>query len=432
MSAIPTCLIRHPRCLTFANLRRHSRRGKLFGWGLGALLLSQVIVAGAAPLRAVVVTNYVVVTNIVLTTNFVAEPLPDLPPATPPPPSPPPVSPSLTAPQWPSVDSADPSFDWIQLKSGEWLKGRIRALQDESLDFDSEELDDQTFDWKDVRQLRSGGPVVVEFLNQTRARGPVQITPEQISIGGEFPGTYPRKDLFGLTPGGGSEWDHWTAKLSAGLNVRTGNSDQTDYNARVDLLRRTTDSRFSLEYVGAITRVDGSKTEDSHRLNTEFDFWVSRRLFLRTPFFEYFRDPFQNLSHRVTAGAGVGYDLFDRPRLEWSVTAGPAYQQAWFESVAAGEAAGKTAAALVFGSRLEYDLTKRIDLTLDYRGQFTRRAVGETTHHAEIRFEFEITKRLDLDLSLVWDRISQPRETSAGTTPQPDDFRIITTVGLEF
>ena len=32
-------------------------------------------------------------------------------------------------------------FDWVQLVSGEWLKGEIRAMYKDSMEFDSEELD---------------------------------------------------------------------------------------------------------------------------------------------------------------------------------------------------------------------------------------------------------------------------------------------------
>src|SRR6185369_5914014 len=55
----------------------------------------------------------------------------------------------------PPPPAGEESFDWIQLKSGEWLKGKIKSLQDEKLEFDSEELNLLTFDWKDIRALRS-------------------------------------------------------------------------------------------------------------------------------------------------------------------------------------------------------------------------------------------------------------------------------------
>ena len=58
-------------------------------------------------------------------------------------------------------------FDWIQLKSGEWLKGELIALYDDKLEFDSDELDNLTFDWDDVRQVRTGRVVRVRFMDRT-------------------------------------------------------------------------------------------------------------------------------------------------------------------------------------------------------------------------------------------------------------------------
>ena len=37
--------------------------------------------------------------------------------------------------------------DWVHLSSGEWLWGTIDLMRDESLEFDSEELDVVTIDW---------------------------------------------------------------------------------------------------------------------------------------------------------------------------------------------------------------------------------------------------------------------------------------------
>ena len=167
-------------------------------------------------------------------------------------------------------------------------------------------------------------------------------------------------------------------------------------------------------------------------MNSEFDLWLSRRFYLIVPFAEYYRDPFQNLEHRLTVGAGAGYDLIDRPKVEWNLTAGPAFQQSWFSSVQPGEATSKGAAALVFGSRFEWDITRRLDLTLEYRGQYTSREVGETAHHSVSTLSFEFTKRLDLDVSFVWDRIAFPKVGADGVQPQPDDFRLVLGVGVEF
>ena len=87
----------------------------------------EAIIAPSSPKSFVLVTNLVVVTNYVVTTNIVLNvdrvvaadtnsALPDL--------------------NW--VPPAD-SFDWIQLNT-EWLKGRIKAMQDRQLQFFSEKL----------------------------------------------------------------------------------------------------------------------------------------------------------------------------------------------------------------------------------------------------------------------------------------------------
>ena len=43
--------------------------------------------------------------------------------------------------------------DWVQLKSGEWLRGEIKYVQNKEVEFDSDELDQQTLKLKDVRRF---------------------------------------------------------------------------------------------------------------------------------------------------------------------------------------------------------------------------------------------------------------------------------------
>lgn len=182
---------------------------------------------GAAPassLRLVVTTNYIVVTNIVLVTNYVVFPntglrmgegslglerthsvLPDL--------------------NW--VPPKD-SFDWIQLKSGEWLKGRVKAMQERQLEFYSEELKDQTFDWKDIRKLRTAHTQDVLFSGGERVSGPISVTPDQVTVGAGSPRVAPRGRLQSFTPGGVRERNYWSGKVSLGLNVRGGNTEQVE------------------------------------------------------------------------------------------------------------------------------------------------------------------------------------------------------------
>ncbi len=368
-----------------------------------------------------ITTNYIVVTNMVLVTNYPARPnsgsltlgrtnssLPDL-----------------------SWVPPDDRYDWIQLKSGEWLKGELKAMQERSLEFYSDELDDLTFNWKDIRQVRSPHILDVLSVDGRHFSGPVTVTPDEVTVAGAEPSVLHREQVQSLTRGG-SRRDYWSGKVSLGLNLQSGNTKQVDYNANIGIQRRTPDTRFSLDYLGNLSSIDEVDNANNHRVNSEFDYWLSHRFYLILPNAEYYKDPFQNLADRVTVGGGLGLDLIDRPDLEWNVTTGPAYQEAWFESTQPGEPLDKGTAALAFGSKFKWDINRRVKWLLQYRGQYTSREVGETTHHAVSTLSLKMTKRFDLDVSVVWDRISDPKIGANGIQPQPDDFRLIVGLGWDF
>jgi putative salt-induced outer membrane protein YdiY len=364
--------------------------------------------------NVVVVTNYIVVTNLVPSTNgLTAGPanfsLPDL-----------------------SWVPPDDGFDWIQLKSGEWLKGSIQAMQDRKLEFDSDELKDLTFDWKDIRQVRSPHLNEMLLVNQEELKGPVVITPDLVTVGGAEPRTFPRSELQSITPGGSREADYWSGRVSLGFALRAGNTKSVDYNAQASLQRRTPATRLKLDYIGNFSSLDGVENANNHRVNAEFDYWLSRRLYVILPQAEYFSDPFQNIADRATLGGGAGYDIIDRSVLEWNVSLGPAYQQTWFDSVEGSESESRGRAALAFGTDFDWQITRRIELILQYSGQYTSRDVGESLQHAVGTLSVELTKRFDLDVSFVWDRTQNPQPDSSGVVPQQDDYRLTLGLGVRF
>jgi putative salt-induced outer membrane protein YdiY len=368
----------------------------------------------------IVTTNYVIVTNLVLVTNYVA---------------PSPVAAvAATNSAVPDLGWVPPvdSFDWIQLKSGEWLKGRLKAMQDRELEFYSEELKDFTFDWKDIRQVRSARTQDVLFVGGNKLSGPVAITTNQVTVGGTVPQIFPREQLQSLTPGGSRERNYWSGNLTLGLTLRTGNTASTEYSAQAHLQRRTPDTRLSLDYIGNLSSIDGVESANNTRINAEFDRWLSQRFYLVVPSAEYYKDPFQNLAQRITLGVGIGYDLIDRPKLEWNITTGPAAQKAWFVSAQPGEPTEKASGALTLGTRFDWQVTHRIEWILEYRGIYTSKEVGETTHHAVGTLSLELTKRFDLNVSLTWDRISQPKVGADGIEPEPDDIRLVLGLGVDF
>ena len=74
----------------------------------------------------------------------------------------------------------------------------------------------------------------------------------------------------------------------------------------------------------------------------------------------------------------------------------------------------------------------RVDFDLNYNVQISFPRVGDTNHSLLALISVEITEMIDLDVTGVWDRIEEPRETAGGASPESDDFRLILSFALEF
>lgn len=366
----------------------------------------------------------------------------DAAPFTPPPPAvqtnaPSKASASTNAPtrrRWfwtPKPPQDEESADWIQLKSGEWLRGRLHGMQNRKVEFESDEMDDQTFDWKDIHQVQSPR-ALVSYGDRQSAWGALRVDRRTVTVTGEHPASFAREDLIGIAAGQPRERDYWSGKFNVGLNLRSGNTEQADLVAKAELERRTPDTHLKLDYTGNFSEVEGVESVNNQRVNGNFNIFLTRRLFLVTPLAEYYRDPFQNIRHRYTVGAGAGYYLIDRPKVEWLVAGGPAYQRTFFDTVEAGEDSANSTPAIFVQSHFEIELTQRIDLEMDYQVTVTSESAGRATHHASTTLEIDLTRRLDLDISLIWDRIENPQPDSSGTVPKQNDFRLNLSLGVKF
>ena len=334
---------------------------------------------------------------------------------------------------WESSRPTVTDFDWVQLTSGEWLKGEIKGLYKDSLEFDSDNLDDLTIDWEDVKYVETHIPGAAYIEYYGRVYGYFKIDQKTITvINGDSVQEFDRSRLLNFITGGEKEKDYWSIKLTLGLNVRSGNTDQVDYNAKVNMRRQTSFSRLILDYIGNISQTSDIETSNNHRLNVTHDIFKTRRFFFRPIFGEYFRDPFQNIDSKITVGTGLGYTIVDTKRVEWDVAGGPAYQATRFVTVEAGENLEEDTLAIVLGTHYEVEATSKIDFIYDYNITWGNEESGGYTHHMVATFENEITGSFDLDISLVWDHISNPTAADDGVIPLEDDYRLTLGISYEY
>ena len=333
--------------------------------------------------------------------------------------------------KWETSKPTVVDFDWLQLVSGEWLKGEIKGLYKDSLEFDSDKLDLLTLDWEDVRYVETHIPGNANIEGHGTVYGFFEIDQKKIIVtNGDDIKEYDRSRLVSFITGGEEESDYWSVKITLGLIVRSGNTDQVDYNAKANVRRQTSFSRFVADYIGNISNTQDVETINNHLVTATHDIFKSRRFFLRPIFGQFKSDKFSNIDSQVTIGTGLGYTIIDTRRTEWDISGGPAYQATRFVSVQPGENIKETTPALVLGTDYDLEINKKLDFIYNYSTTWGNKESGGYTHHMEATFESEITGSFDLDVSFVWDHISNPTEAEDGVTPLPDDYRM--TLGITY
>ena len=333
---------------------------------------------------------------------------------------------------WKPATPTPEKFDWIQLKSGEWLKGKLISMYDENLEFDSDELDELTFDWEDVKQIRSARIMRVGFEHNQRATGKIIVEGDTLRVLGATERLFKRAEIMTIASGSSKELNNWGMRASLGGNVRQGNTEQLEINGEMRIQRRTVKNRVIIDYIGNYNVTETIETANNHRANFAWNRFLSKRLFVVPVTAEYYKDPFQNIRSRVTIGTGVGYHLIDTKKTEWRISTGPGAQGTRFDDVTAGTNEGDRTPAWTTTTTLDMELAKWMDFIWEYQFQFTNEESGQYNHHMKIGFETDITKLIDFDVSAVWDRIQNPRPDSEQNVPEQDDLRLIIGLALEF
>jgi Protein of unknown function, DUF481 len=323
--------------------------------------------------------------------------------------------------------------DWVQLKSGEWLRGELKYIQNKEVEFDSDEMDQQTLKLKDVSKLYTAHRVFTQFVDQQPVYGMVVISNELVMVNGAEPLSLHRDLLMGITPSGGKTGiRNWSGDFSLGLSLQSGNNQQITLSTSAELARRTPNTTLLFDYLGNYSQVNNVQSADNKRLNQSYDIRLNQDWFVRPLQFEYYQDSLANISYRLTGGVGAGYYIFDRTGLEWTVSAGPSYQYTRFENVEPGQSDTATTPAAVLNSNFKADVTQRLTFIQSWQSTFTSKDSGQYTHHAVTTLEFEIKRHLNLDVSFIWDYLQDPQTRSDGAAPQKSDYYLTVGFGVRF
>jgi hypothetical protein len=334
---------------------------------------------------------------------------------------------------WKPPGVGNDGSDWVQLKSGEWLRGEIKYIQNKEVEFDSDELDQQTLKLKDVSKVYTAHRVFTRFENGQPLYGNVVISNDMVTVNSQPPVSRSRNDLMGITPSGGKTGIRdWSGNFNIGLSLQSGNNSQTTVNTSAELARRTPNTTLLFDYLGNYSQVNDVQSANNERVNNTYDIRLNQDWFVRPIQLEYYQDSLANISYRLSGGVGAGYYIFDRDALKWTISAGPSYQYTKFETVELGQSDAATTPAAVFNSNFKADITQRLTFIQSWQSIFTEHDAGEYSHHAVSTLEFEIKRHLNLDVSFIWDYLQNPQARSDGSIPQKSDYYLTVGFGVRF
>ena len=334
---------------------------------------------------------------------------------------------------WAPPQPSEGEKDWIRLSSGEWLWGTIDLMRDESLEFDSDELDEVTIDWVDVVEIRSARVMTYVKQDGSMVTGTSSMKGDILRVDAtEGFVEIPRPQIHSILEGAPTELNFWSAKLGADLKTLTGNTNQSDFGTKIFLKREAARSRIDIRYQGNFSKTDHVENVRNHRGNGEWKLFLSRKFFVSPVKLEYFSDKFQNIDHRITAGIGVGYYIKRSSKIDWFVELGGSYQETQYGSVELGEDEKDSNGSLPFRTTLETDLTSRIELTAEYGIQYALEDGANSIHHTFMMFELELWRDIDFDASITWDHSTKPKTNAEGLTPVKDDVAMYYGLSIDF
>ena len=121
-----------------------------------------------------------------------------------------------------------------------------------------------------------------------------------------------------------------TGKVELGGAVNTGNTDDESLALALALNRKDGPWTYDFKSAFDIQRRDNETTKQRFVVDAAVDYDITERLYTYGAA-QYLDDEFSGFNYRITSGGGLGYRVFTRERLKWSIEGGPGVRIDSFE-----------------------------------------------------------------------------------------------------
>ena len=214
--------------------------------------------------------------------------------------------------------------DEVCLKNGDRLTGQVIRMEAGKLILKTIYAGEISIVWQEVASLKTDGSVKVVLKDETALEGTTEVIEDGKMILDtgklEAPASFRLADVKAINPE-----PIKTVKITTRANVNItserGNTDSDNYYFDGEFVARTKKNRYKI--VGELSKEDseGTTTSQNWLAYGNYSHFLSKIWYLYTDtLFEH--DEFKDLNLRNTLGAGAGYQVFETPLLNLSLSSG--------------------------------------------------------------------------------------------------------------
>lgn len=214
--------------------------------------------------------------------------------------------------------------DEVRLKNGDKLTGQIVRMEADKLILKTRYAGEITITWQEVAAVKTDTSVKVVLKDQTALEGTTEAVEEgkmKLNTGKlEAPATFSLADVKAINPKPVK-----TVKITTRLNVsvtnQRGNTSSDNYYFDGEFVARTKKNRYTIGGEFTNEKADSITTSKNWLAYGNYSHFLNKKWYLYgNTLFEH--DEFKDLDLRSTLGAGAGYQFFETPLLNLSISAG--------------------------------------------------------------------------------------------------------------
>ena len=214
--------------------------------------------------------------------------------------------------------------DEVRLRNGDKLTGQVVRMQEDKLILKTSYAGEINIVWEEVASVKTDGSVKVVLKDETALEGTTEAVEDgkmKLDTGKlEAPATFSLADVKAINPEPARPVKI-TARANVNITNERGNTDSDNYYFDGEFVARTETNRYKIGGELSKEDSDGITTSQNWLGYGNYSHFLNEKWYLYADtLFEH--DEFKDLNLRSTLGAGAGYQFFETPLLNLSLSAG--------------------------------------------------------------------------------------------------------------